>query len=467
MHLVWLRNDLRLQDNPALHHAAKQGEICCVYTVTEKQWQEHDDAPAKIMLWRDRLTALAGELSEKNIPLKIINVDYYDNVPKALLALAQAIQARSLSFNIEYPLNEKNRDKSVIEACEQKEIAVHHYHADLVHPPGSVKTQNDTMYHVYSPFARQWRKQVDTTRLDVLRAPTKQKQTSLESDNVETHWHCYEREYREDLWPVSSSAIQKKLKRFAENGVNQYKDARDIPSIAGTSTLSPYLACGAISVRQCIASAREHSHNWLENTWVNELIWREFYRHLTDTYPHLSRSENFKVTNKPIPWENDERQWQAWCNGETGYPIVDAAMKQLVQTGWMHNRLRMIVAAFLTKLMMIDWRKGEAFFMQHLVDGDYASNNGGWQWAASTGADAAPYFRIFNPERQSQRFDPDGKFIKKFLPELSVLDKKSIHTPNSEQRKHCGYSEPIIDYKFARQRALDGYASAMGKKQSN
>ncbi|MGH1440096.1 MAG: deoxyribodipyrimidine photo-lyase [Cellvibrionaceae bacterium] len=463
MHLVWLRNDLRLQDNPALYYAAKRGDICCVYTITEKQWQQHDDAPAKIMLWRDRLNVIARELKEKNIPLKIIKADSYSDLPKAFLSLIKKINAQSLSFNIEYPLNEKNRDAGVTRACEKKSIAVHSYHADVIHPPGSVRTQSDTIYHVYSPFARQWRKQVSTDQLNILRAPTKQQHAHLESDNVDTHWHCYERQYREDLWPVTTNAIQQKLKRFAERNIDQYKDIRDIPSIAGTSTLSPYLACGAISLRQCIQSAREHSHDWLENTWVNELIWREFYRHLIDIYPHLSRSENFKATRKPIPWENDKRHWQAWCKGETGYPIVDAAMKQLTQTGWMHNRLRMIVAAFLTKLMMIDWRKGEAFFMQHLVDGDYASNNGGWQWAASTGADAAPYFRIFNPERQSQRFDPEGEFIKKFLPELSSLDKKSIHTPNSEQRKHCGYPEPIIDYKFARQRALDGYASAMGK----
>ncbi|MFT6387536.1 MAG: deoxyribodipyrimidine photo-lyase [Cellvibrionaceae bacterium] len=463
MNLVWLRNDLRLEDNPALHYASKQGEVCCVYTVTEKQWLEHDDAPAKIMLWRDRLLALSDELAKKNIPLKIINVDYYNDISAELFSLIEKLNVDNLFFNIEYPLNEKKRDKHIIGACEARGITVHIYHADVIHPPGRVTTQNNTTYHVYSPFARQWRKQLDISQLDVMRAPAKQKKIPCESDNIETHWHCYDREYRDDLWLPTTKAVQQKLKRFAESNIEQYKALRDIPSIPGTSTLSPYLACGAISVRQCIAAAREHSENWLENTWVNELIWREFYRHLIDIYPHLSRSENFKATKNPIPWQNDERQWQAWCKGETGYPIVDAAMKQLIQTGWMHNRLRMVVAAFLTKLLLIDWRKGEAFFMRYLVDGDYASNNGGWQWAASTGADAAPYFRIFSPERQSQRFDPEGKFIKKLLPELSDLDKKSIHTPSSDQRKACGYPEPIIDYKFARQRALDGYASAMGK----
>jgi deoxyribodipyrimidine photo-lyase len=462
MQLVWLRNDLRLQDNPALHYAGKCGTICCVYTITPRQWQQHDDAPAKIAFWRARLTELAKELNDKNIPLKLIHADTYQQLPATLLELAEAIGASDLHFNLEYPLNEQERDRKVSQTFTQANITTHTYHGDLVQTPGSVTTQGHGIYHVYSPFARQWRKQLSEDELALVRAPTKQSSTGIDSDSLDRLWpetHTY----RTDLWPISTQAIQQRLKRFAENGMAQYQDTRDIPSIAGTSTLSPYLMCGAISPRQCIAAARESSNYWLESTWVNELIWREFYRHLTAAYPHLSRSENFKATKQPIPWQNDNKQWQAWYTGTTGYPIVDAAMKQLLQTGWMHNRLRMVVAAFLTKLLLIDWRKGEQFFMQHLIDGDYASNNGGWQWAASTGADAAPYFRIFNPLRQSERFDPEGKFIKKFLPTLEQLDKKSIHNPSSEQRQQCGYPEPIIDYKFARQRALDGYARAMGK----
>ena len=250
---------------------------------------------------------------------------------------------------------------------------------------------------------------------------------------------------------------------FCCHSASQYKERRDIPSINGTSTLSPYLAAGMISVRQCIACIRHHVEDWRSNQWVTELIWREFYRYLIDLHPRLSQGKNFIQTSKPIPWENDDDQFQAWCEGNTGFPIVDAAMKQLVQTGWMHNRLRMVTAAFLTKILLIDWRRGEAFFMQHLLDGDYASNNGGWQWAASTGADAAPYFRIFNPTRQSERFDKEGLFLKKLLPALTPINHKSIHTPSTDARSAHGYPEPIIDYKWARQRALDSYAVAMGK----
>jgi len=465
LQLVWLRSDLRLADNPALYHAAKQGSVVCVFIVSQEQWLSHDDGAAKQGLLRTRLEALQSELEQKNIPLKILNEPSYTTQPQALLALAQSLNAEQIRWNAEYPLNEQERDTAVKALLQQHDIVVSEYHGDLIHTPGSVRTQTGNIYHVFTPFARQWRKQVTPEQLATLGAPRKQKPLSIKTDSLATQWpEAADKEpYRKDLWPADSKAIQQRLDKFLLNTVNHYGDKRDIPSIAGTSTLSPYLACGALSSRQCMAAFAQIHEQWFSSQWTSELIWREFYRHLTAVYPHLSKGENFKTTKKPIPWSDNEAQWQAWCEGNTGYPIVDAAIKQLLQTGWMHNRLRMVVAAFLTKLLLIDWRKGEAFFMRHLIDADYASNNGGWQWAASTGADAAPYFRIFNPQRQSERFDPEGVFIKRFLPELEGLDKKSIHNPSSEQRKMMGYPEPIIDYKFARQRALDGYAVAMGK----
>jgi deoxyribodipyrimidine photo-lyase len=473
MNLVWLRNDLRLEDNPALHHAANAGNVCCIYGITYDQWLQHDDAPAKIMLWRERLVALQRELRTYNIPLKLLvfsTKDHatYNNVPSALLSLANKVGAKALYFNKEYPLNEKQRDIMVSQSFTQKGLPVYSYDGDVVMPPSTVKTQQNAIYKVFTPFSRQWHKQVGEQQLATVSSPKAQHASLLSLDeDVEIHWPEESTTYRQDLWPVTTDAIHQRLHQFAINSAGHYKDVRDIPSINGTSTLSPYLACGAISVRQCIAEIRQNIEDWRSNQWVTELIWREFYRHLIDSYPHLSRSENFVNLTQPIPWNNDEEAFRSWCEGNTGFPIVDAAMKQLVQTGWMHNRLRMVTAAFLTKLLLVDWRKGEAFFMQHLLDGDYASNNGGWQWAASTGADAAPYFRIFSPERQSQRFDKEGKFIKKLLPQLNSLDKKSIHTPSSEQRATCNYAEPIVDYKWARQRALEEYATAMGKAKVN
>jgi deoxyribodipyrimidine photo-lyase len=469
MNLVWLRNDLRLEDNPALYHATHQGDTCCVYIITPEQWRQHDDAPAKIALWRERLIAVQHELREHNIPLKLIrftndNESTYNNIPAALLKLANRLNADSIYFNNEYPLNEKQRDRHVSELFIYEGKQINRYDGDVVMRPGTVKTQQDATYKVFTPFSRQWHKLAGENQLAMVGKPATQNASLLSLDeDVKTQWLIEDTPYRQDLWPTETDAIHQRLHQFAAHRASNYKEMRDIPSVNGTSTLSPYLACGAISVRQCISAIRQNVEEWRSNQWITELIWREFYRHLIDSYPHLSRSENFISLVKPIPWNNDEESFLAWCEGRTGYPIVDAAMKQLVQTGWMHNRLRMVTAAFLTKLLLVDWRKGEAFFMQHLLDGDYASNNGGWQWAASTGADAAPYFRIFSPERQSERFDKEGVFIKKLLPELSSLTKKTVHTPNSEQRKSCGYIEPVVDYKWARQRALEEYATAMGK----
>ncbi len=462
LNLVWLRNDLRIDDNPALYQASKNGPVCCVYIATPLQWEEHCDAPAKIDLWRQRLINLSDELNEKNIPLKFLSVARYSDSIEALHTLVKSLNITHLFFNKEYPLNEKNRDRAVTELMHANAVHTHQYDADVVMAPGTVLTQQNAVYKVFTPFSRQWHKQANENCLITSPKPRKQKPLNIERDDIAKLWDkktCY----RDDLWPTETKKISQRLQKFCINTASSYKEKRDIPSINGTSTLSPYLAIGALSVRQCITEIREHIPDWRSNQWVTELIWREFYRHLIDHYPHLSKSNNFIQTAKAIPWENNDMLFSSWCKGETGFPIVDAAMKQLIQTGWMHNRLRMIVAAFLTKLLFIDWRKGEAFFMTHLLDGDYASNNGGWQWAASTGADAAPYFRIFNPERQSERFDPEGLFIKKLLPELDTLDKKSIHNPSSAQRKACAYPEPIIDYKWARQRALDEYANAMGK----
>lgn len=467
MNLVWLRNDLRIEDNPALYHAAEQDDVCCVYAITPGQWLQHQDAPSKIAFWRKRLIALQGDLKALNIPLKLVSADNYSEIPEKMLALAKDLSISGLFFNEEYPLNEKKRDGDVANTLQQHGYSVHRYHGDVILPPGTVKTQQDATYKVFTPFSRQWHKCAGEQVLATIATPKPQAAGHLSlQDDSEQHWAQPAQSHREDLWPVDSDSIHQRMTAFCINKSKDYKEYRDFPSIHGTSTLSPYLACGAISARQCIAVMRQHSEDWRSNQWVTEIIWREFYRHLLCAYPHLSRSENFIATKKPIPWNNNEDTFNAWCEGRTGYPIVDAAMKQLVQTGWMHNRLRMITAAFLTKLLLIDWRKGEAFFMQHLLDGDYASNNGGWQWAASTGADAAPYFRIFNPERQSERFDKEGKFIKKLLPELSALNKKSIHTPSESDRRSCQYPMPIVDYKMARQRALEEYATAMGKEKS-
>ncbi len=463
MNVVWLRNDLRTLDNPALYHACQAGPTLVVAIVTPGQWREHDDAAAKVGLWLSRLAVVAKELLSLNIPFKLLHLDRYCDAPNALVDLCSEHDAATLWYNHEYPLNEQRRDQAVNELCQSKSIAVNAYHGDVVMAPGSVLTQSNDIYKVFTPFSRAWRKQLTENDLKVLPVPRKQKSMAVYSDEVPSTLSGWDLSFREDLWPVETSVIHKRLDTFVAKRAAAYQEHRDYPAINGTSILSPYLAIGALSVRQCLYALRQKHEDALETTWATELIWREFYRHLIAAFPHLSRSENFKPTYRAIRWESDDSVFKAWCQGQTGYPIVDAAMKQLVSTGWMHNRLRMVTASFLTKLLMVDWRKGEAFFMQHLVDGDYASNNGGWQWAASTGADAVPDFRIFNPYNQSQKFDASGQFIRKFLPELKGLTDKDIHQPSVSQCEACSYPKPIVDYKFARERAKDRFDAAMKK----
>jgi deoxyribodipyrimidine photo-lyase len=248
--------------------------------------------------------------------------------------------------------------------------------------------------------------------------------------------------------------------------IGSYGEHRDCPAVRGTSILSPFLAAGVISPRQCLQAAVAAARSSATDahgaaTWISELTWRDFYTHVLVGFPRVSKNRPFRLKSDSVMWRSSDADLAAWKSGRTGYPIVDAGMRQLNQTGWMHNRLRMVTAMFLTKHLLIDWRVGEQYFMRNLIDGDLAANNGGWQWSASTGTDAAPYFRIFNPFTQSSRFDPDGKFIKTFCPELTRLPVQSLHDPQklSEHlhRSKIDYPCCIVDHAVARDRALRAF----------
>ena len=238
-----------------------------------------------------------------------------------------------------------------------------------------------------------------------------------------------------------------------------------MPAEPGTSQLSPYLAAGVISIRQCLHAALGYNQGELDSgasgatTWINELLWREFYKHILVGYPRVSMHRAFRPETEALPWRRAPYELEAWQQGRTGFPIIDAAMRQLRETGWMHNRLRMITAMFLSKNLLIDWREGERWFMRHLIDGDLAANNGGWQWSASTGTDSVPYFRLFNPTSQSQRFDPDGQFLRRWLPELQHLSSRDIHSPATHHNLFgvIEYPTPIVDLGKSRARALDAF----------
>jgi len=271
-----------------------------------------------------------------------------------------------------------------------------------------------------------------------------------------------------DLWPAGERKALRRLDRFVERRIDRYHEDRDYPSIEGTSALSPWLACGALSPRQCLQAAAEANLGEIDSgrrgvtTWIAELVWREFYRHVLVGFPRVSRGRAFRRETDRLPWRGDDEALRRWREGRTGVPIVDAAMRQMRATGWMHNRLRMIAAMYLAKDLFLDWRSGEAVFMRGLVDGDFANNNGGWQWSASTGVDAAPYFRVFNPVRQSERWDPEGRFIRTWCPELAGLGPKEIHDPSrlgAGRLARLDYPEPLVDHGLARERVVEAFKS--------
>jgi deoxyribodipyrimidine photo-lyase len=257
-------------------------------------------------------------------------------------------------------------------------------------------------------------------------------------------------------------AAKRRLDAFLEGAARRYHEDRDRPALDGTSRLSPYLRFGAISVRQCFehgedAAAGEPALRRGVGKWLDELVWREFYAAILERHPRVLR-ESYRREYDALVWNDDARGFEAWCEGQTGFPIVDAGMRQLRATGWMHNRVRMIVASFLTKDLLIDWREGERFFLERLVDGDPASNNGGWQWSASTGTDAQPYFRIFNPVAQGRRWDPHGRYVRRWLPELGRVEDAHVHAP-WEETLPSDYPPPIVDHAERRELALERFGS--------
>ncbi|WP_027349331.1 deoxyribodipyrimidine photo-lyase [Halotalea alkalilenta] len=463
--LVWFRNDLRCADQRALSAASARGEVIALVSPCYEQWREHGHGANKLDFWYRSAKALAAGLDALNIPLLVLEVERFDQVPEALVKRARALGCSALHFNDEYAVNERERDRRVAEACRAAGLEVHRYTDTVQFAPGELRTNKGEYYSVFTPFAKAWHRELEGARLKPSPMPERQ---SPPAEIVSEELPAPPRRATIDtaLWPAGEEEAQARLSRFIRDRLRLYQRDRDFPALAATSALSAYLAVGAISARQCLNAVLHHNHGHLADgdagtsTWVNELVWREFYQHILVGYPQVCRHRPFRQEAQRIRWRDAPEELEAWRQGRTGYPLIDAAMRQLVETGWMHNRLRMVTAMFLTKHLLIDWREGEAFFLDHLVDGELGANNGGWQWAASTGTDAAPYFRLFNPTTQSQRFDPEGAFIAAWLEGFEELDAKARHAPSAQQREACGYPAPIVDHRAARERALSTFAAA-------
>jgi deoxyribodipyrimidine photo-lyase len=480
--LVWFRNDLRTDDNTALLNALRHDRhVAAVFYATPKQWREHDMAPVKAeFIWRT-LQELHAALAKLNIPLWVRVVPRYAGIARDLPRfIAENFTAEhgvdAVFANREYAVNEIERDTAVAAALDKQGVALKTFHDATLLPPGAVLTQQGQPFKVFTPFKRAFVQLLTGEPMQCekpKRAEPWRETPALPAPLFEKFWPYETSTVPPELWPAGEKAAFAQLQLFAHEKMHAYLERRDFPEFDGTSRLSPRLALGVISIRRCMEAALAlNSGHWAEGdkgttTWINELLWREFYIHVLHAFPRVAKYRPMRPETDAVPWRYDKADFAAWCEGRTGYPLVDAAMRQLVQTGWMHNRLRMVTAMFLCKYLLIDWRWGEQFFMRHLIDGDLAANNGGWQWSASTGTDAAPYFRMLSPLRQAERFDATGAFTRALVPELKAVDAKSLLKPGDPQLLAAGYPAPIVDMKAGRERALAAFAQSATAPRNN
>jgi deoxyribodipyrimidine photo-lyase len=466
--LVWFRSDLRLEDNPALRNAFEYSEkVHAIFIFSNKQLEKHNEANVKIDFIIKNLILLEKKLTELNVPLTIIKSNGFDNDASLIEEFIDNKNIDKAFWNNQFGEDEAIRDRKVINHLESKNINVNIFNDQIVYEPGFLKTGQGLPYSVFTPFKRKWIDNFEMDFLDIEYQYQSRKNLNYLS-NLKDFDFNFETTHQVNmnLWPAGEDEAEARLLKFLDNKAIKYSKNRNDPIVDGSSRISPYLASGIISSKKCILEALkinnfEFSSGHIGVTkWIDEIVWREFYKNIMFSFPKVSRGQPFQDYSKKIEWRYSEKEFTAWKDGMTGFPIVDAAMRQLHHEGWMHNRLRMVVAMFFTKNMLHGWKLGEAYFMQNLIDGDFASNNGGWQWSSSTGTDAAPYFRIFNPITQSTNFDKEGLFIKKYVPELKDLDKSIIHNPPKEHRKYCNYPEPILDLKESRLRAIEAFKTA-------
>ncbi|KAF2678902.1 deoxyribodipyrimidine photo-lyase [Lentithecium fluviatile CBS 122367] len=491
----WFKRDLRVGDNTGLSKAAglakeKGVGVIGLWIMSPQDWEAHLVSPAKCDFELRSVAVLQKELAKLGIPLWIETVKVRKNVPERLMELARQWGAKNVFCNLEYEPDELRREEKLIRLGVEKGVNVEPCHDDCVVPPGSLKTGAGKQYAVYSPWYRAWVAHLHahphlladrpspSTNPSNFRAkfvnlfesaiPQAPESKHLSGDAQKSHLAA--------LYPAGEAAALDRLTLFLTEKIGRYSVTRNFPSAKSTACVSMHHAAGTLAARTSVRMARDvNSTKKLDGGvegirgWIGEVAWRDFYRHVLVNWPYVCMNKPFKFEYTNIEWEYSDDHFRAWTEGRTGYPIVDAAMRCLNQTAYMHNRLRMITASFLAKHLLLDWRLGEQYFISHLVDGDFASNNGGWGFSSSTGVDPQPYFRVFNPWLQSTKFDAEGEFIRNWVPELEVIEGAGIHNPYeaggkaAEVAKKNGYPKPIVEHKFARERCLARYKAGIGR----
>ncbi|KAI3395016.1 hypothetical protein diail_1905 [Diaporthe ilicicola] len=487
----WFKMDLRVKDNTALSLASEKAKAAGIpliglYVVSPQDWEAHLIAPIRVDFMLRTLEVLKADLDKLDIPLHVEVAEKRKNIPERIAALMDDWGANHLYANMEYEVDELRREAKMVKMLAEKGKAFEPVHDTCVVPPGKLITGSGRQYAVYSPWYRSWVAHVHANLdlLELFDSPAKnpvsarQKYGKLFGSEIpeappNKKLSAEDSKRFASIWPAGEHEAHKRLEKFCEERVGSYGAKRNFPSQNGTSTLSVHLASGTISARTCVRTARDRNSTKKLNagnegiqTWISEVAWRDFYKHVLVHWPYICMNKPFKPEYSNIEWSYDKDEFNAWTQGKTGFPIVDAAMRQVQGMGWMHNRARMIVASFLSKDLLIDWRMGERWFMENLIDGDFASNNGGWGFSASVGVDPQPYFRVFNPLLQSEKFDADGEYIRKWVPELKEVKGKAIHDPYGRGAgavaKKAGYPKPRVEHKGCREKALAAYKKGLG-----
>jgi deoxyribodipyrimidine photo-lyase len=425
--ICWLRRDLRLTDNTALYQALKSPYPVLLLFIFDKNIldQLDDKRDKRVAFIHETLFEINKEIVKYGSSVLMIH-----NKPAATFEhLVETYDIKEIFLNHDYEPYAIERDQQIKEFAKLHNISFHTYKDQVIFEKAEVLKSDQTPYTIFTPYANTW-KQKYKEKEEIFYPSEKWLHNLIKTDPF-AFPSLSEIGFEDIKSTISQPEINEEL-------IRQYSDYRNIPSVEGTSKIGIHLRFGTVSVRQITRTASQLSEQWL-----NELIWREFFMMILCHFPQVVH-HNFKRKYDAIKWRNNEHEFELWCQGKTGYPLVDAGMRQLNETGWMHNRVRMIVASFLCKLLLIDWRWGEAYFAQKLLDYELASNNGNWQWAAGSGCDSAPYFRIFNPSEQIRKYDPELKYIKRWIHDFRP-----------------GYIEPVVEYKLARSRALEVYKKAL------
>ncbi|MCW3123772.1 MAG: deoxyribodipyrimidine photo-lyase [Flavipsychrobacter sp.] len=428
--IFWFRRDLRLDDNAGLYHALKTGIPVLPVFIFDTEILDllENKKDKRVHFIHNAISDMQGKLVKMGSTLHVL----HSTPNESFKQLTEEYNITAVYTNRDYEPSAIKRDEDIEQFLKKKDIPFYSFKDQVIFEQKEVVKDNGEPYTVFTPYSRKWKERLNGFYLKPY--PTKK------------YYHNFYKQAPERIPSLAALGFKEAPPGIVPAKLNEeiakrYDETRDFPAMHGTTRLSVHLRFGTVSIRHLATQATE-----LNATLLNELIWRDFYQAILSNFPHVVNGA-FKKEYDNIPWRNNEQEFELWCAGQTGYPIIDAGMRELNETGFMHNRVRMIVASFLTKDLLIDWRWGEAYFAEKLLDYDLAANNGGWQWAAGSGCDAAPYFRVFNPYLQTQKFDPELKYIRHWVPEYDELT----------------YVQPIVDHSMARERCLKAYKTGLNK----